>query len=226
MKYLITESQLIRLKEQEFEGRYETQYNKEFMKKNAPTYNFPSLTLDDTVDVISGLIDGVPGIGNLISAGIDIIHSLAYAVRFYNAKTDDERIEMATMGIITLGAAAFPVQGNALTIASRQGVKAVIKKTPQEILLIGKQLGLYNKTVVILSKTKWKYNLLLVLAKIVGWQFTGVLTDAVKYVKDLINKITNVDVKKCLQSLLGLLNELVVDKDTLNTIIAIAKKLN
>jgi sulfur relay (sulfurtransferase) DsrC/TusE family protein len=224
MKYIIKESQYSRLFEQPDE-KLDTQYNKDFMRKNYKPGSLNGLSLDDAVDVISGMIDGIPGIGNLISAGIDVTHALAYGVRFLNSTDDNSKIEMGTLGIITLGAAAIPVEGNALPIAARQGIKEVLRKTPQEILLLGKELGLYKQAVILLSKSKWKYNLLLVLAKICGGELSEMLVNVVKYVRDLIQKISNPDIKKGLQSLNSLLNEFVGDMDSINAAIRISKKL-
>jgi len=228
MKLIISESQFERLFEQPDE-KFDSPYNKKIMRDYNRSQNnsqsLENLSFDDTVDVISGIIDGIPGLGNAISAGIDIAHALAYGVKFFNSNDENDKIENATLGIITLGAAAIPVQGNALPIIARRGLKEVLKKTPQEILLLGKQLGLYKKTIILLSKTKWKYNLLLVLAKICGGELLEILSDVVKYIKDLIRKINNVDIKKSLQPLLNLLNEILSDTESINTAIEIAKKL-
>jgi hypothetical protein len=221
MKFLIKESQYNRLFEQP-DTKFDNPYNKELRRKYSKPVSLPNLSIDDAVDVISGLIDGIPGIGNLISAGIDVSHALAYFVRFLYSNDEDTKIEMATLGIITLGIASIPVAGNALPIVARKGVKEVLKTTPKEILLIGKNLGLYKKTVIFLSKTKWKYNLLLVLARICGDKLSEILTNVVIYVKDLIQKIQNTDIKKALQSVYSLLNELLVDTDAA---IKIAKNL-
>ena len=199
--------------------------------KNEPTnvslkgFTLKDMSVDDLVDIISGIIDGVPGIGNLISAGIDVSHALSYGVRFLYSNNDDEKLEMATLGIITLGAATLPVAGNALPIVARQGVKSVLRKTPEEILLIAKKLGLYKQTVFLLSKTKWKYNLILVLAKIFGYELLESLTTVVKYVRDLMLKINNSDIKQSLKSLYELLNDILSDVDSINTAIKISKNL-
>jgi hypothetical protein len=246
MKIIITESQHKFLVEQmpepgdkgyevkkpnKVQKKTSSDYEEEGGIKNEPTnvslkgFTFDGMSVDDLVDVISGIIDGVPGIGNLISAGIDVSHALSYGVRFFYAKNDDEKLEMATLGVITLGAAALPVAGNALPIMARQGVKAVLRKTPEEILLIAKKLGLYKQTVFLLSKTKWKYNLILVLAKIFGYELIESLTTVVKYVRDLMLKINNSDIKQSLKSLYELLNDIVSDVDSINTAIKISKNL-
>jgi|694.fasta_scaffold15179_9 hypothetical protein len=224
MKIIITESQYRQLFEQPDE-KSDTQYNKELMRKNNKSVSLDNLSFDDVVDVISGIIDGVPGIGNLISAGIDVSHALSYGVRFFYAKNDDEKLEMATLGVVTLGAAALPVAGNALPIMARQGVKSVLRKTPEEILLIGKKLGIYKQTVLLLSKTKWKYNIILVLAKIFGYEMIESLTKVVKYVRDLMLKINNSDIKRALKSLLELLDDILSDVNSINTAIKISKNL-
>jgi hypothetical protein len=224
MKIIITESQYGKLMEQP-DTKFDTPYNKEFMRKYSKPTSVSNLSIDDTIDYVSAMIDVIPGIGNLVSAGIDVTHALAYGLRFLYANNEDEKIEYATLGIITLGAAALPVEGNALPILARQGIKTVLKKTPQEILLIGKQLGLYKKTVFLLSKTKWKYSLLLALAKICGGELIETLTNVVKYVRDLIQKIPDVSVKKALNAISSLLNEILSDIDSINTAINISKQL-
>jgi|SanBayMetagenome_1026888.scaffolds.fasta_scaffold09295_2 hypothetical protein len=227
MKIVITESQHNFLLEQVgmtgwSQGLTPNQTNDVIKGWSKP---FNSLSVDDTVDAVSAMIDGIPGIGNLISAGIDVVHSLSYAIRFYYAKDENEQIEMATLGIITLAAAAIPVGGNALPIIARQGIKTVLRKTPQEILLIGKQLGLYKQTVFLLSKAKWKYNLLLVLGKILGNELLESLTEAVKYIKNLFGKIKNSEIKKSLKFLMDLLNDILSDIESIKTAVEISKKL-
>lgn len=138
--------------------------------------NEQSIDWDDSIDVISAVIDGVPGLGNIFSAAIDLSHTISYLMRFYSADSDEEKIEYATLSFITLLGTFIPVGGNSLPIMARQGLKRVFSKTPDEILLIAKKLGLYNKAIFLLKKTKWKYSLLLVLAKILGSELSEQLT--------------------------------------------------
>jgi hypothetical protein len=46
----------------------------------------PNLDVDDYTDIISGLIDVIPGIGNLVSAGIDITHGITILLDFHLLK--------------------------------------------------------------------------------------------------------------------------------------------
>jgi hypothetical protein len=70
--------------------------------KNEPTnvslkgFTLKDMSVDDLVDIISGLIDGIPGIGNLISAGIDVSHALSYGVRFLYSKNCGSYLFMAS----------------------------------------------------------------------------------------------------------------------------------
>jgi hypothetical protein len=226
MKLIITENQYRILTEQSMVG-----WGKDLPPEVAAdaakgwSKSLGALSLDDTVDYVSGMIDVIPGIGNLISAGIDVVHSLSYAIRFYYAKNDNEKIEMGTLGAVTLIGAAIPVAGNALPIVARQGVKTVLKQTPKEILIIGKELGIYKGTMIFLSKEKWKYSILLALSKITGGELAEYLTNAVKYVRDLILKIPTPDIKKILKSFETFLNELLNDKDSITTAKKISKNL-
>lgn len=179
--------------------------------------SLPGLGLDDTVDVISALIDAVPGIGNLVSAGIDIVHTLSYLVRLFYAKSEDEKIEYATLALVTLGATFIPVGGNSLPIMARQSIKQIIRKTPQEIFILAKKLGLYDKTVILLSKSKWKYSILLALARIVGGELSEFLTYVSKMLHNLYKKLQGIpkleSAAKSVLILLSFVSELSADAD-------------
>lgn len=175
----------------------------------------PSLSLDDTIDIISAIIDGVPGLGNLVSAGIDITHSLSYIVRFFYSDNDDEKVEYATLAIVTLGISLIPVAGNVIPIIARRGVKEVLSKTPGEILLMAKKLGLYNKAVILLNKKKWYYNWLLALAKITKGKLSELLTLVTQKLKDIYIKIKGEfkEISNIVLNLIGLVDKLIEDSD-------------
>jgi hypothetical protein len=175
----------------------------------------PSLTIDDTIDIISAVIDGVPGLGNLISAGIDITHALSYIVRFFYSNNDDEKVEYATLAIITLGISLMPVAGNTIPIIARKGVKEVLSKTPGEILLMAKKLGLYDKAVFLLNKKRWYYNWLLVLAKIFKNKLVELLTLVSKYLKDIYTKIKSEFkyISDIVLNFINLVDKLIEDSD-------------
>jgi hypothetical protein len=65
----------------------------------------------------------------------------------------------------------------------------------------------------------------LALAKICGGELIETLTSVVKYVRDLIQKIPDVNVKKALNTISSLLNEILSDIDSINTAINISKQL-
>ena len=188
--------------------------------------NLSNLSFDDLVDVVSAAIDGVPGIGNLISLGIDLTHTIAYFVRFHLTNNDEEKIEYGTLGIVTLAGTFIPVGGNALPIIARQGVKQVLRHTPNEILLIGKKLGIYNQTVLFLKKSKWKYSLLLLLIKVLGDEAAESLTVVTKKLKEVWEKIKNYKsltyASEALLFTIKFLQEMIVD---LNAAIVLSKEL-
>lgn len=165
MKFLINESQYKRVFLEQPDEKFDAPENKKIAQLSNIQLN---LDVDDLIDIFSAIIDGIPGIGNLISAGIDITHTLSYCIRYYFSKTIEEKIEYGTLAFITLGATFIPVQGNSLPIMARMGLKQVLNKTPKEIVKIGKKLRIYDKTIIFLSKGKFKYSLLILLAKIMG----------------------------------------------------------
>lgn len=185
MKIVLTEKQYNRLVLEQPDSHFDTAYNKEFVRKNKQ--NLPILGIDDTIDIISAIIDGIPGIGNLVSAGIDIAHTISYCVRFYYADESniEKKIEYGTLAFITLGATFIPVEGNSLPIMARQGLKKTLSQSPDALLKIAQKLGLYKQTVLFLKKSKWKYSLLILLCKILG----GELLERLEYVNQKLAKI-------------------------------------
>jgi hypothetical protein len=177
MKYIITESQYDILMEQPIGlapvGGYEWQKPKAI---NKSFDQLKTLSVDDTVDVISAMIDGIPGVGNIVSLGIDVIHALSYFVRLFFADTENEKIEYATLGFLTLATSVIPVGGNSANLVARQGLKSVMRMTPVEIYRVGKGLGLLPDMMILLTKKGWKYKWLLVLAKIFGHELLEVLS--------------------------------------------------
>lgn len=113
---------------------------------------------DDATDYLSAGLDTIPGLGNLASLGIDMVHAATYAYRYM--KTNDERlkIEYGILGLITLISSIVPVGGNAVNIASRKGLKQFVRKTPEEVLRILQKYGLYNQKIWALQKTPWSFN--------------------------------------------------------------------
>ena len=164
-----------------------------------------SITIDDTVDIISGLLDGIPGIGNAISAGIDVTHAIAYAVRFGLESEDDKKVEYGLMAFLTFATSSLPIAGNSINIVARKGVKGILRSTPQEILLLAKKLGIYNKTFLLLSKGKWRYSLLFALGRIGGSEIIEVVPKVVNDIRKLKTKIKSKQIIKGLDDFENLL---------------------
>jgi hypothetical protein len=206
-KIIITESQLKVLLEQIPDSRFGRPEDNAILYKSQSN-NLGSLDFDDLVDVVSALIDGVPGIGTLVSAGIDIVHSMTYAVRFYFSKNDDEKFLNGMMCIVTLGSTFIPGLGNSLNIIAKNGIKGTIKHTPAEVLLVAKKIGLYNKAVFFLSKTKWKYSILMALARILRNKLVDFLVHIKKSLTKLKNNVHNKQIEKAIDEMLAFINEM------------------
>ena len=202
MKIIVTEKQLSRLvfeQENEFNmpgqpERYGFDWKKPETLRPAlkkQEESFQSLNIDDTIDIVSAVIDGIPGIGNLVSAGIDVIHTISYAIRFYFANELNKKIEYGTLSFITLGATFIPIEGNSLPIIARRGISSVLKETPAELLKLAKKLGIYNGVVILLKKEPWKYNILLALCKIFGSKISENLIVVNQKLSKIYDKIKN-----------------------------------
>ena len=190
MKYIITKSQYDILMEQPIGlapvGGYEWQKPKAI---NKSFDQLKTLSADDTVDVISAMIDGIPGVGNIVSLGIDVIHALSYFVRLFFADTENEKIEYATLGFLTLATSVIPVGGNSANLVARQGLKSVMTMTPVEIYRVGKGLGLLPDMLLQFTKKGWKYKWLLVLTKIFGHEILEVLSKVTVKLNDILKNI-------------------------------------
>lgn len=196
MKYIITKSQL---KTIIMEQGYSTDYERRELKKvdnQVAAQNKlgkvvkklgPNLDIDDYTDIISGLIDAIPGIGNLISAGIDVTHGLSYVVRYFFAKTMEEKLEMGIMAIVTFGTALIPMGGNAANITAKSEIKTLLNKTPYELRSIMKDMGLLKSAGINLSKQPWKYSFLIALVKI----FRSKVADVLASVSTTLGKLSN-----------------------------------
>ena len=174
MKILISERQLGLISEQSWPSEYEKRELKKIGNQITSQDKLgkvvkklgPNLDADDYADIISGLIDVIPGIGNLVSGGIDVTHGITYLVRAFYANTIEDKVEMWVMALITMGTAFIPVGGNATNLVARGEIKMLLRKTPYEILKIGKDLGIIKKSIFNLSKQSWKYSILIALVKI------------------------------------------------------------
>jgi hypothetical protein len=172
---------------------------------------------DDATDVVSAVLDAIPGIGNLLSSALDLIHALTYLFRFFKTSNEDEKIEYGSLALITLGTTLIPGSG-AVNMAARNGIKSVLRYTPVEIMELGQKLGLVNKTRFFLSKSRWKYSILLVLAKL----FRGELSEFISTIIIKLKEITKRTKKNLqlnsfsttLENTIALLEEFKADADT------------
>ena len=207
MKYIITERQLGIISEQwyndpkhpEWKQYAPTDYEKRELNKidnqkvaqdklgKVVKKLGPNLGIDDYTDIISGLIDAIPGIGNLISAGIDVIHGLTYVVRYFFAETMEEKLEFGIMAMVTFGTTFIPIGGNATNIAAKGEIKSLLKKTPYELRSIMKEMGLLKSAGFNLSKEPWKYSFLIALVKI----FRSKVGDVLASVSNTLSKLSN-----------------------------------
>ena len=212
MKYIISERQYRLLCEQP-----ETTMDRRGASVQQLGKDLEGLSVDDTIDVISAAFDGVPGIGNIVSLGIDALHGISYIIRFVYSRTTEEQIEYASMALITLGTSYLPVGGNAASILMRKGIKDVLRYTPTEIMMLGQKLGLVNKTKFFLSKKAWKYNLILVLAKIFRSKLSECLSAIIERLNQIYEKIKNVNglkmISGSMSTFISLLRELSKDSD-------------
>ena len=209
----LTESDLVRIVKRVISEQPDTHYHGQIEKsgyvQGKPETVKPALQKqeeylksidpDIAVDMVSAAIDGIPGIGNLISAGIDVIHAITYFGRMITTNDLGGKIENTLLGIITLATVSAPVAGNLSNIVARQGIKNFLKRTPSEIAkILGINVG------IVLKKGVWKYCIVAFLIKVFRNQTASELAN----VKDKINN-SGLNVKPEISNLLDELIEMI-----------------
>jgi len=134
---------------------------------------------DDVVDVVAALIDGIPGIGNLVSLGLDLMHTLSYFYRSQTTNNESEKIEYTLLGILTAGMAFVPGVGNSTNIVARQGIKGLLKHTPDEIISWATSKGIMNPR-ILFGKGVFKYSLLLLMVRILKDEVAEYIAKAIE----------------------------------------------
>jgi hypothetical protein len=118
---------------------------------------------DDIVNIISAVLEGVPGVGNLASFVIDEIHAITYLIRAIFT-TGYERTENLILAVLTAALAFVPMVGNIALLASRQGIKTILKQTPDSIQKWAIKNGIINYR-VLFGKGMFKYSKTLLLVR-------------------------------------------------------------
>lgn len=179
MKVIITESQFNRLQEQV--GKLPFLGGPSLFAGKPPT-----VTPDDAVDGVSAAAEVIPGIGQLVSLGIDLGHAGSYFIRFKNSTTDVDRARYATYTILGTIIAFLPMVGNIGMITSKKGLEVFLKMTPIEVANYLAKYGI--KINVGLQKSGWKYCVFAALVSFFGQQ-------TVQYMGDTVNGLKNASVK-------------------------------
>jgi len=86
----------------------------------------PNDTIDDTIEIISAIIDLIPGIGTAVSAGIDILHAISYVIRGIKEKITENKIVYFIKGLFGLGMALIPEAGNAANLSFNAFIKTYL----------------------------------------------------------------------------------------------------
>lgn len=140
-----------------------------------------SIDVDDVVDLISLSLDVIPGVGNLASSTIDVLHSASYYYRYAIENNEDKKIENVFLGTSNLLFATIPVAGNLAVM----GIKKFINKTPKEIkTLLGIPVGIE------LGKDTWKYCLIAWLKRYLLNNFEQEIAESISTIKNVINNET------------------------------------
>jgi hypothetical protein len=186
----------IQLTEEQYSKLVEQMASVMSNSKNATGKTKGGVDNDDLVDYASASLDVIPGIGNLASFGVDVVHAISYAYRYSKTNNQQQKIEYGIMGLLTLVTAIIPVGGNIINLAAKEGLKPFIRRTPEEILHLIKKLGLYNKKIWPLQKKPWSFNIGLFLFKVTRGEMEEYLVTIYNKLNELIKKVKNTPLEK------------------------------
>jgi len=97
----------------------------------------------------------ISGVGNVISFAIDEIHAISYFVRA--AMTSGlERTEFILLGLVTAALGFVPVGGNIASVGIKQGIKNVLKLTPDQIQNWAIKKGIIKYRILFDTKSPWR----------------------------------------------------------------------
>jgi len=168
--------------------------------KSAPPKNFGQskgaidsktpINPDFMIDTVSAAIDVVPGVGNVVSFAIDEIHAISYFARA--AMTSGlERTEFILLGLATAALGFVPVGGNVASAGIKEGIKNVLKLTPDEIQRWAISKGII-KYRILFGKTGWNYSWWLLLLKMTKTLSVDVLVKQVEKLKQGLSYVKSI----------------------------------
>jgi len=141
-----------------------------------------NVDIDTIVSLISGVLDGVPGAGNLASFVIDEIHAITYLIRAVFT-AGYERTENLILAVMTAAFGLFPMGGNVAMLTTRQGIKTILKQTPDSIQKWAMKNGIINYR-ILFGKGMFKYSIILLLVRIFKDQTAETIAENIDKVEE------------------------------------------
>jgi hypothetical protein len=125
--------------------------------------------IDIAIDIISGILEGFPGIGTVASATVDVLHTVSYLLRFFFVSDEASKIKYLVLTGLGMATSFIPMAGNVTNIAGRSTIGNILRVSPSKIYgaiakLKGKNLPLSHWS----NFAKWKINFVYVLLKVLG----------------------------------------------------------
>jgi hypothetical protein len=92
------------------------------------------LDIDVIISVIAAILEGFPGLGQLASAGINIIHAISYFIRGLLSSDDIEMMNSYFQGLVQFCMSFVPLAGDFISLGLAQFMKKMIAKTDTELI--------------------------------------------------------------------------------------------
>jgi len=150
---------------------------------------FNEQCIDDLISLLSALIGVIPGLGQLGSAIIDVLHGISFLIRYGFQNDERNKWKYIFLGLLSIVIAFDPTGagGNVLFKTIQGKIDRVMYMTPVEVLEF---LGFK----IVLSKTRipsWQALILkFIIQSEIGFNDDKIF-DAITWVKDTVKKFCN-----------------------------------
>jgi hypothetical protein len=146
--------------------------------------------VDTAIDLVSGLFESLPGLGNLASSAVDILHTISYAMRAWFAKEEGSKVKYLAMCALGAIGSFMPLAGNMLNLAGLKKIDSFLSVSPKIIYSALSKLKGGKLPITHWSQfAKWKIKLIYVLSRVLGQVGHEVINGLVSSINSSLSKV-------------------------------------
>ena len=93
-----------------------------------------NLDFDVIVSLVAAVLEGFPGLGQLASAGVNIIHAISHFIRGLLSSSEASEMNSYFQGLVQFCMAFVPLAGDFISLGINQYMKTMIARTDIELI--------------------------------------------------------------------------------------------